>query len=212
VSAGIGLLAVALAAVAVSAGAWEYARRRRTARSAQRIAALAEVARRVDAAIAAVEPVPAAPAAREKRARAVDAGPTSDQSGRVAFVEATEAAVATARADGSRLAIGLVVTAADPSPWLAERIGVAAGAPVYSVGTRSLALLLPGLGRAGALGVLARVQATCGPGGRAVELAPGEDATELIARLLAPAADLDGASDGRERGGPGRSQGPRGSY
>jgi hypothetical protein len=189
VSAEIELAVVVLAGLAASAGAWAYARRRRAARAAERIAALAEVARRVDAAVAAVETVSVVPAARAWTIHAVEDGPAPEPAGRVALVDAVEAAVARAQTDGTRLAIGLVDTDGELTASLAERIRDVGGAPIYSVGTRSVALVLPGFGRAGALGVLARIQATCAVSGRAVELAPGEEATELIARLLAPATD-----------------------
>jgi hypothetical protein len=189
VSAEIELAVVVLASLAASAGAWAYARRRRAARAAERIAALAEVARRVDAAVAAVETVSVVPAARAWTIHAVEDGPAPEPAGRVALVDAVEAAVARAQTDGTRLAIGLVDTDGELTAALAERIRDVGGAPIYSVGTRSVALVLPGFGRAGALGVLARIQATCAVSGRAVELAPGEEATELIARLLAPATD-----------------------
>jgi hypothetical protein len=189
VSAEIELAVVVLASLAASAGAWAYARRRRAARAAERIAALAEVARRVDAAVAAVETVSVVPAARAWTIHAVEDGPAPEPAGRVALVDAVEAAVARAQTDGTRLAIGLVDTDGELTASLAERIRDVGGAPIYSVGTRSVALVLPGFGRAGALGVLARIQATCAVSGRAVELAPGEEATELIARLLAPATD-----------------------
>jgi hypothetical protein len=57
---------------------------------------------------------------------------------------------------------------------------------VYFVGPDALAFLLPGLGRADALGLVARLEAHLAVSGRAVELEPGESATELVTRLLAP--------------------------
>jgi hypothetical protein len=189
VSAGIELAVVVLAGLGACASAWVYARRRRAARAAERIAALAEVARRVDAAVAAVEEVPVVPRSRPRAIHAVEDGPAPEPAGRVALVDAVEAAVARAQADGARLTIGLVDTDGELTASLAERIRDVAGVPIYSVGTRSVAVVLPGFGRARALGVLARIQATCAVSGRAVELGPGEAATELIARLLAPATD-----------------------
>lgn len=186
-SAAIELAVVVVVAFGASAGAWAYVRRRRAARGAERVAALAEVARRVDAAVAAIEDVPVAPPAASWTVHAVDDEPAPEHAGRVALVDAIEAAVARAHAERSRLAVGLVGTDGELTPSVAEQIRNLAGVPVYSVGTSSVALVLPGFGRAGALGVVARIQASCAVSGRAVELAPGQDATELIARLLAPA-------------------------
>jgi hypothetical protein len=191
VSAGIDIAVVALAVLGASVGAWAYAGRRRAKRAAERIAALAEVARRVDAAVASIEEVPVVPPARVWAIHAVEDGTAPKSKGRVALVDAVEAAVVRARADGSRLAIGLVGTDGELTAALEKRVRDVAGVPVYSVGTRSVALVLPGVGRAGALGVLARIQAACAVTGRAVELSTGEDATELIVRLLAPAEDAD---------------------
>ena len=68
---------------------------------------------------------------------------------------------------------------------LAGVVHEVAHAEAYAVGPRSVALVLPGLGRADALGVLARIEAQCASSGRAVELEPREDAVEFAARLLA---------------------------
>ena len=178
------LVVVVGSAALVGACASIVARRRRAERVARRTAALAEVARRVDAAVSELEdlpiraahPVPAAVARRE----------AADRSGRAGFVADVDAAVGQARERGSRLALALVSAEEALAPPMTDALRRAAGVPVYASGTRSAALVLPGLGRAGALGVLARIQAECGLRGRAVELEPDEDATELVARLLAP--------------------------
>ena len=68
---------------------------------------------------------------------------------------------------------------------LAGVVHEVAHAEAYAVGPRAVALVLPGLGRADALGVLARIEAQCASSGRAVELEPREDAVEFAARLLA---------------------------
>jgi hypothetical protein len=57
------------------------------------------------------------------------------------------------------------------------------------VGSRAVALVVPGAGRADALGVIARIQAACGATGNAVELAPGDDAVTLVTRLLSSRVD-----------------------
>lgn len=104
--------------------------------------------------------------------------------GRAALVEALSERVAQARADGSRIAAAVVRSGADDATALARSVKAVVDAPVYAVGTRAVALLLPGLGRADALGVLARIEATCRTTGRAVELEQGEDGVELLARLM----------------------------
>ena len=90
-----------------------------------------------------------------------------------------------ARANDTRLTAAVVEATAELDARRARELGETAGAPVYLVGPRSLALVLPGFGRAAALGVLARIQATHGVQGRVAELEPGETAVELAARLLA---------------------------
>ena len=76
----------------------------------------------------------------------------------------------------------------DPAASLADDVRAVAGSEGYEVGTGSVALVVPGAGRADALGLLARIQAACGATGSAVELEPDEDAVELVARLLAKRA------------------------
>jgi hypothetical protein len=177
-------LVVAGCAVLAAACASIVARRRRKAHVARRDAALAEVARRVDTAVSELDdlpvgtaqPVSAAPARRE----------AGDRSGREAFVADVAAAVVQPRERRSRLALALVSVGEALSPATTDAMRHAAGVPVYAAGTRSAALVLPGLGRAGALGVLARIQVDCGLRGHAVELEPDEDATELVVRLLGP--------------------------
>ena len=186
-SAALELAAVALAGTIGGAALWVSGRRRRAERATQRIAALAEVARRVDAAIAAVDGTPARVHDQPRTAPpSLGAVPVAAPFGRAALVDAIAAAVDAARKDGSRLAVGLVHGDGELTTTVGERVRTVSGGEVYAVGPWSLALVLPGLGRAGALGVLARAQAACGLEGRAVELEPGEDATELLARLLGP--------------------------
>lgn len=106
--------------------------------------------------------------------------------GRVELVDDLHRAVAKARANDTRLTAAVVEATDELDARCARELGETAGAPVYVVGPRSLALVLPGCGRAAALGVLARIQATHGLQGRVAELEPGETAVELAARLLTP--------------------------
>jgi hypothetical protein len=176
------LVAVLGCTALVGACASIVARRRRSERVARRTATLAEVARRVDAAVRELDDLPVG--AERPGPAAVARRGAADRSGRAAFVADVAAAVGQARERGSRLALALVFADEALAPPMTDALRCAAGAPVYASGTRSAALVLPGLGRAGALGVLARIQVDCGLRGRAVELEPDEDATELIARLL----------------------------
>ena len=66
------------------------------------------------------------------------------------------------------------------------------------VGARSVALVVPGSGRADALGVLARIQAACGATGNAVELEPDDDAVGLVSRLLAGEEPRRAVTEGDE--------------
>jgi len=109
--------------------------------------------------------------------------------GRAAFVETLGTEVERATTRGTRLAVAVVrhpETAT--SSRLADVVREIAKAPVYVVGPRSVAVALPGTGRADALGILARVEASCGARGSAVELEPGETATRLAVRVLGSAA------------------------
>lgn len=114
---------------------------------------------------------------------------TAPPPGRVAFVDALAAEVERSASRGTRLAAALVRAGDAPEPeTLAEIVREAAKAPVYLVGPRSVAVALPGTGRAEALGVLARVEARCGARGSAVELERGESALRLAVRLLGAGA------------------------
>ena len=98
---------------------------------------------------------------------------------------------ASARAEGTRLAVAVVDAADGNAGRLGEDVASVVGLTAYTVGPRSIAMLLPGAGRAQALGVVARIQAACGATGRAVELEPGEDAVELLARVLGSGSAAD---------------------
>ena len=187
-STGLALLGIVTALASVAAFVWAV-RGRRLARRARRLAVLASVAERVDRAVASLGDAPASsrrdPAAPpgqrpETPPLVADALP-----GRAGLVDALHAAVQQARADGSRLTAGLVESEREIDGVLAHELRATAGSPVYLVGPRTAAVVLPGFGRAAALGVLARVQAAHGMRGRVVELEPGESAVELAARLLA---------------------------
>lgn len=191
------LAATAVAAVFLTLTAVVTALHRRTVRREQaRVDALVVVARRLESTLSSIE-------ASEPRAPALDPAPTiapraaaplvaGELPGRAALLDALAEGVERARAEGSRLSAAVVRLEQSASHDLSTAIGALAGVPVYAVGPRSLALVLPDVGRAGALGVLARIQAEQGAGkGRAVELELGEDATELAARLLEPAPAPD---------------------
>ena len=105
--------------------------------------------------------------------------------GRAAFIDALTEAVAHARADGTRLTAAVVESGSASSTALADDVHGVTGTEAYEVGARAVALVVPGSGRADALGVLARIQAACGATGNAVELEPGDDALVLVSRLLA---------------------------
>ncbi|HEY7344687.1 MAG TPA: hypothetical protein VH620_03935 [Gaiella sp.] len=177
--------AAVVATLIVVLVAWR-ARRLRVARRRRRLTALEETARRIDTAVASLrdlevhdrEPLPTLP--REGSPPAVAA----DLPGRAALVEALTQRVREARAEGSRIAAAVVRSGADDATTLARHVRTVVDAPVYAVGTRAVALILPGLGRADALGLLARIEAACHTSGRAVELEDGEDGVDLLARLM----------------------------
>jgi type II secretory pathway pseudopilin PulG len=183
------VLAAASAAGAIGVAAW-VGRRRRRERNARRIAALTAVAERIDAAVASLgEAIPTSSAEQASGSRAATAPrPPVIQDGlvgRTALLGAVADAVERARAEDSRLSGAVVRVTETDAARLAGVVHDVAQAEAYAVGPRSVALVLPGLGRAEALGVLARIEAQCAASGSAVELGPGEDAVEFAARLLA---------------------------
>lgn len=114
--------------------------------------------------------------------------PDTLPAGRAAFVETLVTEVERAAERGTRLAAAVVRHhEAVTSSRFADVVREIAKAPVYIVGPRSVAVALPGTGRADALGILARVEASCGARGSAVELESGETATGLAVRLLGSA-------------------------
>jgi hypothetical protein len=182
----VALIVAVAATLLVVLVAWR-ARRRRAARRDRRLAALEATARRIDTAVGSLreldlhdrdEPAPTIP-------RDGPPPPVADDlPGRAALVEALTTRVAEARSEGSRVAAAFVRSGADDATTLARHVRTVVDAPVYAVGTRAVAFVLPGLGRAEALGLLARIEAACHTSGRAVELEQGEDGVDLVARLL----------------------------
>lgn len=190
------LAATAVAAVFLTLTAVVTTFHRRTVRRERaRVEALATVARRLETTLASLDDAPVAPAPAPAATPTIAPRHTPplvalELPGRAALLDALVEGVERARVEGSRLSAAVVRLERDASHDLSMAIGALAGAPVYAVGPRSLALVLPDVGRAGALGVLARIAAEQGTGkGRAVELEIGEDATELAVRLLEPAPD-----------------------
>ena len=188
-SLGIALTVLAAAALAASVILLVASRRRHVARARRRLEALTEVAARIDRAVASLgeltlisphDPVEAAPASPERAPLVED-----DLAGRAGLLQELALDVAGAHSQGDRLAAAVVRSEDGDAATLAREARSVAGVPVYTVGPRAVALVLPGLGRADALGVLARIETLCPSSGRAVELESGEDAVELAARLLA---------------------------
>lgn len=187
-------LAIAALASAALAGALvvAVALRRRAARAARRRAALAEVAERIDAAVSSLRELPITRSPDHAPPSPLADGPVvvvdGELPGRSGLLQALAASVADARSAGSRLAAAVVRARDDDAPALAGQARAVTDASVYVVGPRAIALVLPGLGRADALGLLAQIEARCPSSGKAVELEAGEDAAELAARLLGPSA------------------------
>lgn len=186
------LSALALAAVATLA---VVSRRRRVARARRRLEVLGDVAARIDRAVASLgeltvgsswDPVADPPPSPEPAPLVED-----ELAGRAGLLRELALDVAGAHAQGDRLAAAVVRSEHGDAAALARDARSVADVPVYTVGPRAVALVLPGLGRADALGVLARIETRRPSSGRAVELESGEDAVELAARLLAGQASHD---------------------
>jgi hypothetical protein len=175
------LVFVLLVAAAVAAAAWVF-RRGAIEREQRRVDVLTALAGQLEGVTASLREPRAAPPEPLSRAPAPLAG--VEPRGRAALVDATTGAARRARAEGTRLAVALVEAAAGGADELGSDVASVAGSTVYTVGPRSIAVVLPGASRAEALGVLARIQASCGASGHAVELEPDEEAVELLARLF----------------------------
>ena len=191
-------LVVLAATVVIGITCTWIALRRRAERASERAARLKEIAVRIDAAVSSIGDV-VVPERVEERAAQAPAQTTHDVDeglpGRLALLAAVDAGVQDARAGGRRLSAAIVRSADSQPRALAAEAHAVAEVPVYAVGPRAVALVLPGLGRADALGVLARIEARCPSSGRAVELEADEDAVELVTRLLAQTSAA-GARDG----------------
>jgi len=188
VSLGVALTVLGVVALAASVILLVASHRRHRASARRRLEALAEVAARIDRAVASLgelamlsshEPPDAAPPSAAP-APIVEA----DLAGRAGFLQELVSDVAGAHSQGDRLAAAVVRSEDGDAAALARDARSVADVPVYTVGPRAVALVLPGLGRADALGVLARIETRRPSSGRAVELESGEDAVELAARLL----------------------------
>ena len=186
-------LVVVLVVVLVAGSGW-VVRGRAIERERRRVVALTSLAERLRDLNRALEGPSAAP---EPPPRAPGPLQPPGSGGRAAFLDALTDAVAHAGAENARLAVAVVESPSMPAPALADEVRAIAGADTYEVGSRTVALALPGVGRADALGLLARIQAACGATGNAVELEQGEDAVELLARLMgsAPSASARSGSD-----------------
>jgi hypothetical protein len=185
----VALALLLMALLAGSIAAWA-GYRRQVERRAQRLRALTAVAERIDAAVASlgemkvlrpVEAPPPQPPPVVPHPSVGDGLP-----GRAALVDAAATQVARARQDGTRLAAAVVRAGDEGAFTLARDVEAVVRQPVYGVGPRAVAVMLPGLGRADALGLLARIEAQRPSSGRAVELEPDEDGVDLVARLLGP--------------------------
>ena len=173
-------LVVAVVVTIVCFAAWAF-RRRAIEQERRRVAALTSLAARLQDVTASLE-VP--PAVAEPPPRLPTPLPPIEPGGRAAFIDALNEAIAHARADGSRLTTALVESASASSAALADDVQGVTGVDAYEVGSRAVALVVPGAGRADVLGVIARIQAACGATGNAIELEPGDDAVALVTRLL----------------------------
>ncbi|MGL6279182.1 MAG: hypothetical protein ACRC50_06460 [Gaiella sp.] len=197
-----GALAALVLASALLAFAVLRSRRRAAARSARANVALSDLATTMHRAAAELERAVRVAERRPRLVLEVDdttvaaLDPATGLPGRTAFVDALRRQVADARADDRRLALALVA-AEGAGIGLEEamrRVATAArettpAASVYRVGEHALALLLAGVGRADAIGAVARIEAALHGEpprvARAGELEHGEDAIALLARVTA---------------------------
>ena len=186
----VALIVLGFAALVVVLATLVVARTRR-ARAARRVAALVEVADRIDAAVSSLgglTPVDAPAVPDEVTAPAPPVEGTLP--GRAGLLWAIATGIADARSRGLRLAAAVVRSGDGDTSSLAAHARSVADVPVYAVGPSAVALVLPGLGRADALGLLARIEAECpSSSGKAVELEPDEDAVALATRLLGARPD-----------------------
>jgi len=197
VSLGIALIVLAMVALAGIAILAVASRRRHVARARRRLEVLTEVAERIDRAVASLGELTLISPHGSVEAAPPSSGPAplveDDLTGRSGLLQELALDIAGAHSQGDRLAAAVVRSEDGDAATLARDARSVAGVPVYTVGPRAVALVLPGLGRADALGVLARIETRCPSSGRAVELESGEDAVDLAARLLGGQAPHGGA-------------------
>jgi hypothetical protein len=184
------LVLVLLVVAVVVASGWGF-RRRAIEREHRRVDALNALAGQLEGVAGSLR-ASRAPAP-EPLSRAPAPLPRVAPGGRAALLDATSEAVSRARAEETRLAVAVVEAAKRGADELGGDVASAVGLTAYTVGPQSVAVVLPGAGRAEALGALARIQAACGANGHAVELEPDEEAVELLARLLSPVPYEPGA-------------------
>ncbi len=181
------LLLLMMIAVAV------HARRGATAREARRVEALEALAERLETSIVELRP-PSFPPIEPSAAPTGDDAPLiADRlPGRAAFLDAVAAEI-TRAGPSARLAVALAHAAGDTTPeLLVDAVREVTGRQAYAVGPSSVAFALPGLGRAGGLGALARIEALAASAGKAIERVPDEGAVALVARLLEQEAEVSG--------------------
>ncbi|HEX6724028.1 MAG TPA: hypothetical protein VF073_02185 [Gaiella sp.] len=187
-SLGIALIVLAAAALVAIVVLAVASRRRRVARARHRLEVLTEVAARIDRAVASLGELTliSGSGALVETSLSSDPAPLveDDLAGRAGLLKELAVDVAGAHLQGDRLAVAIVRSDDGDAATLARDARSIADVSVYTVGPRAVALVLPGLGRADALGVLARIETRRPSSGRAVELQSGEDAVELAARLL----------------------------
>lgn len=187
-----GWSAVLLALVAVAVlVAIVRARLRAAACEARRVEALGRLAERVERTLGQLHP-PRPPHVEPTLAGAAAPVPLiADRlPGRAAFLDAVAAAVDAQPAE-VRLTVAIARAASETTPEaLADAVREATGQQAYAVGPTAVAFLLPGLGRAGALGALARIETLAASTGTAVERGTDESAVEVVARLLEHGAGL----------------------
>ena len=188
-------IAITVLAVAALAGITILVVVSRRARATCRLEVLTEVAARIDRAVASLGELTMLSAYDSTDAAPPSSAPAplveDDLAGRAGLLQKLAVDVAGAHSHGDRLAAAVVRSEDGDAATLARDARSVADVPVYTVGPRAVALVLPGLGRADALGVLARIETRCPSSGRAVELESGEDAVELAARLLGGQAPHD---------------------
>lgn len=161
------------------------ARGRAAAREARRVEALGRLAERVETVVGQLRP-PRPPPLEPTLPRVPAPVPLiADRlPGRAAFLEVVAAEIDAEPGD-VRLTVAVARAAAETTTEaLADAVREATGEQAYAVGPTTVAFVLRGLGRAGALGALARIETLAASTGTAVERGTDESAVEVVARLL----------------------------